>query len=49
MKKIPKVKLNSATPMTPIEMNAVHFGGIHTPLTPEQIKSMASPQPKDNK
>lgn len=49
MKKIPEAKLNSATAMTPLEMNAVHFGGIHTPLTPEQIKAMASPQPKNNK
>lgn len=48
MKKIPEPKLDSATTMTPLEMNSIHFGGIHTPLTPQQIKDMATPKPKNN-
>lgn len=32
MKKIPKPQLRSAKLLTPAEMNAIHFGGQHTPL-----------------
>lgn len=43
MKKIPKPTLSSATPLKPAEMNRLHFGGIHTPLTP---RDLLSPPPK---
>ncbi len=32
MKKIPKPDLNTATRLTPIEMNRIHFGGNNTNL-----------------
>lgn len=41
MKTLSKPKLDSAVPLKPLEMNAIHFGGIHTPLTPEKMKSIA--------
>lgn len=42
MTKITKPNLTSATVLTPLEMNTIHFGGIHTPLTPENLHSMAT-------
>lgn len=41
MKKIPHIELKSATRLRPAEMNTIHFGGNHTPLTPEYLKGMA--------
>ena len=40
MKRITEVKLKSAVTLKPAEMNRIHFGGNHTPLTPEQIKGL---------
>lgn len=40
MTKISKPQLSSAKVLTPLEMNAIHFGGNHTPLTPENLRSM---------
>lgn len=44
MKKIPEPDLGTADILAPAEMNRIHFGGIHTPLTPEQIQSLADGQ-----
>lgn len=44
MKKIPEPPANIGTVLTPGEMNKIHFGGIHTPLTPDQIKALAEGQ-----
>ena len=41
MKKIPEPRLSSASVLTPAQLNKIHFGGNHTPLTPEQIKALA--------
>ena len=41
MKKIPEPELSSATVLKPAQLNTIHFGGIHTPLSPEQIKELA--------
>lgn len=41
MKKIPEPDLSGATVLKPAELNRIHFGGNHTPLSPEQIKSLA--------
>ena len=41
MKKIKRIELDDAAVLTPAEMNRIHFGGIHSPLTPEQIKEIA--------
>lgn len=41
MLKIPKPDLKSAEVLKPVQMNAIHFGGIHTPLSPEQLKAIA--------
>lgn len=41
MKKIQKPDLPDAMTLTPAEMNKIHFGGNHTPLTPEQIRKLA--------
>lgn len=37
MKKITKPELKSAVRMKPAEMNRIHFGGNHTPLTPKEL------------
>ncbi len=42
MKKIIKPELDSAVPLKPLEMNAIHFGGIHSPLTPDKIKAIVN-------
>lgn len=42
MKKIPEPKLSSASVLTPAELNKIHFGGNHTPLTPEQLRALAA-------
>lgn len=42
MKKIPEPDLKSATVLTPAELNKIHFGGNHTPLTPEQVRALAN-------
>lgn len=48
MKKIKRVEIKDVTKLTPAEMNRIHFGGIHSPLTPEQIKEIAeSAEKKD--
>lgn len=44
MKKIPEPDLQSATVLTPAQMNAIHFGGNHTPLTAEQLAALARPK-----
>lgn len=41
MKKINKPALAGATVLTTLQMNAIHFGGIHTPLTPDQLKALS--------
>lgn len=42
MKIIPKPDLSGDVILKPAEMNKIHFGGNHTPLTPEQLKAMAA-------
>lgn len=50
MKQIKHVELKSAAKLSPAEMNRIHFGGIHSPVTPEQIREMAEDVPnKDGK
>lgn len=41
MKKIPEPELKRAEALKPADLNRIHFGGIHTPLSPEQIKKLA--------
>lgn len=41
MKKIPEPDLANAEVLKPADLNRIHFGGIHTPLSPEQIKKLA--------
>lgn len=41
MKKIPEPDLSDAQALTPPDMNKIHFGGNHTPLTPEKLKKLA--------
>lgn len=43
----PEPDLKDATVLTPAEMNKIHFGGNHTPLTPEQLKEMGSEKSPD--
>lgn len=45
MKKIPEPDTEAAVPLSPAEMNKIHFGGILTPLTPDQIRALAEGQP----
>lgn len=40
MQRIPVVELKSAVTLKPAEMNRIHFGGNHTPLTPEQLRKL---------
>lgn len=49
MKKIPKPTLTSATELKPLDMNSIHFGGIHTPLTAEQLDALAHSATKPSK
>ncbi len=42
MKKIPRPDLTGAAVLKPGEMNKIHFGGNRTPLTPEQMRALAS-------
>lgn len=42
MKKINEPELKDAQVLTPAEMNKIHFGGNHTPLTPEKLKELGS-------
>lgn len=44
MKTIPQPDLTGVEILTPAEMNRIHFGGIHTPLTAEQLKELAESQ-----
>ena len=41
MKSIKEPECPSAVALKPAEMNRIHFGGIHTPLTPEQLEAIA--------
>lgn len=41
MKHIPQPDLSHAEILTPAEMNKIHFGGKHTPLTPDQLRALA--------
>lgn len=41
MKKIPEPDLQDVIILKPAELNKIHFGGNHTPLSPEQIKKLA--------
>lgn len=42
MKKIPEPDLKDcAVLLKPAEMNRIHFGGNHSPLTPEQMEALA--------
>lgn len=45
MKKIPEPNLDSATRLSPAELNKIHFGGNHTPLTPDQLRALAEGDP----
>ena len=49
MKNIKEPDCPSAVTLKPAEMNRIHFGGIHTPLTPEQLEAIAraATSPKD--
>lgn len=49
MKKIPEPQLNAARVLTPAELNAIHFGGNHSPISPEQIKELAETHASDLK
>lgn len=40
MKNIPEPDLEGAVILKPADMNKIHFGGNHTPLTPEQISAL---------
>lgn len=46
MKTIQKPDLKDAKVLTPLDMNAIHFGGNHTPLTPEQLTALAAGKDK---
>lgn len=48
MKKIPEPDLRDAQILTPLEMNKIHFGGNHTPLTPEKLKKLAEETDKSS-
>lgn len=41
MKKIREPDWSSLVILTPAEMNRIHFGGILSPLTPDQLEVMA--------
>ena len=41
MKKIKEPEWSSLVILKPAEMNRIHFGGIHSPLTPEQLEAIA--------
>lgn len=45
MKTIPEPDLSGAVVLKPSELNKIHFGGIHTPLTPAQIRDLAEGKP----
>ncbi|MDE6532447.1 MAG: hypothetical protein K2M27_02805 [Muribaculaceae bacterium] len=42
MKKITMPELKSATILKAAEMNMIHFGGNHSPLTPDRLKAIAT-------
>ncbi len=42
MKKITEPNLKSAHILKAAEMNMIHFGGNHTPLSPEKLKAMGA-------
>ncbi|MBD5553437.1 MAG: hypothetical protein HDQ44_03775 [Desulfovibrio sp.] len=42
MKKIQLPDLKDALILTPAQMNRIHFAGIRSSLTPEQLKKMAA-------
>ena len=48
MKIIPRPDLKEAEALTPAEMNKIHFGGNHTPLTPEKLEELAREKPKQS-
>ena len=41
MKKIPEPENINSINLKPAEMNKIHFGGNSTPVTPEQLASIA--------
>lgn len=41
MKKIKEPDWSKLVILTPAEMNHIHFGGIKSPLTPEQLEAIA--------
>lgn len=43
MKKIPEPEKITAIKLKPAEMNKIHFGGNHTPLTPDRLNSLTPP------
>lgn len=43
MKKIPEPENITAIKLKPAEMNKIHFGGNHTPLTPDRLNSLTPP------
>lgn len=49
MKKIPEPDLKNAQVLTPAEMNRIHFGGNHSPLTPEKLKDLGDSAAKPDK
>lgn len=42
MKQIPRPDLKSATVLTPPQLNALHFSGKHTLLSPDYLKKALS-------
>lgn len=44
MKHIPMPDLSGADLLKPADMNKIHFGGNHTPITPEQIRELGDDQ-----
>lgn len=44
MKHIPMPDLSKADLLKPADMNKIHFGGNHTPITPEQIRELGDDQ-----
>ncbi len=47
MKIIPKPDLSAAEILSPAQMNKIHFGGNHTPLTAAQLKALAEAAPAE--
>lgn len=42
MKKIPEPELKDAVILSAAEMNKIHFGGKHSPISPKDMANIAS-------